>query len=344
MKMPAQLQDAFKFQAKACDQLGSPFMHQLCNLLAARAWPNTRLRDVYFSWQGDIGPSAQSLPLRLAGGLHALALQGDVLADAYPPHAHDDQSLWEAVQTALTDHDAFLCDWVKSPPQTNEVRRAAVLIALGAALADRYDCHMRVSELGASAGLNLMWDRFALDIGSNQFGDTASDVRLSPEWTGPLPPATKSPTVAERRGVDLNPLNPADPNDQLRLQAYLWPDQPDRIARTKAAIDLAQAAVDQSDAIDWLVQRLSHETGQLHLIYSTIAWQYFPQEAQQRGQSMIEAAGAIATDDTPLAWFGMEQDGKAEGAALTLRLWPGDKTINLGRMDFHGRWINWNGM
>jgi hypothetical protein len=66
--MPAPLSDAFVLQGEACAALGSAFMGQLCRLLGTRDWPDTPLRTRYFAWKGDIGPSAQSLPLRLAGG------------------------------------------------------------------------------------------------------------------------------------------------------------------------------------------------------------------------------------------------------------------------------------
>jgi len=66
-----------------------------------------------------------------------------------------------------------------------------------------------------------------------------------------LPPATR-PRVASTAGVDLNPLDPTDPDDALRLQAYLWPDQPERLTRTQAAITAATVPVTQGDAIDWL--------------------------------------------------------------------------------------------
>ncbi|MFD2853815.1 DUF2332 family protein [Seohaeicola zhoushanensis] len=61
----------------------------------------------------------------------------------------------------------------------------------------------------------------------------------------------------------------------------------------------------------------------MHLIYHTIAWQYFPAEKQAEGTALIEAAGAGATASRPLAWLGLEADGGTEGAAITLRLWPG---------------------
>ena len=82
----------------------------------------------------------------------------------------------------------------------------------------------------------------------------------------------------------------------------------------------------------------------MHIIQHTVAWQYFPAHAQHRGTALIEAAGARATPETPLAWMQMETDGDttgAIGAALTLRLWPGDLTLHLGRADFHGRWVKW---
>ncbi|MFD1380742.1 DUF2332 family protein [Fodinicurvata halophila] len=44
----------------------------------------------------------------------------------------------------------------------------------------------------------------------------------------------------------------------------------------------------------------------------------------------------------PLAWLAMEDDGQPGGAAVTLRLWPGDHHIALGRAGFHGQWVEWH--
>lgn len=339
--MPDAVRQAFDFQSKACADLGSPFMGRLMALFAARDWPAGPVTDRIFAWTGDLGPRAESVPLRLAGAMHAMVLQGhDGLAAVYPPQEVTDNALWHAVCASLRNDVAAIDAWIDSPPQTNEVRRAAVLIAVGHWLADRFGLPLRTSELGASGGLNLHWDNYGLQIGGQMFGADDPALILRPDWTGPLPPATR-PQVTARAGVDLNPLNPSVPAGALRLQAYLWPDQPDRLALTRAAIAAAQTPVDRADAIDWLAERVAHQDGTLHLIYSTIAWQYFPAAKQAEGASVIAAAGARATDRTPLAWFGMENDGGAKGAALTLRLWPGDLTIPLGRADFHGRWVNW---
>lgn len=338
------IQDAFLFQSDACASLGSPFMGQLMRLLGTRDWPEGPIADRVFAWEGDVSPRGQSVPLRLAGALHALHLQGhDVLGAVYPPSEVSDDALWDAISATLVSEAAHINTWLNSAPQTNEVRRSATLIAVGHVLAERYGLPLRTSELGASGGLNLHWDAYAMQVRDACFGASDPALTLKPEWTGPLPPTT-APTVAARAGVDLNPLDPANSDHALRLQAYLWPDQPERLALTRAAIAAAKTPVTQGDAIDWLAGQLARQAGQTHLIYSTVAWQYFPHDQQTKGAAMIAAAGAAATKDAPLAWFGMENDGGARGAALTLRLWPGDHMIDLGRADFHGRWVDWSGM
>ena len=339
--IPPHVAEAFHFQSRACESLGSPFMGQLMRLCATETWPESSVTDRIFGWKGEIGPRDQSVPLRLAGALHALHLKGQPVLDAvYPPRVVSDEALWQAISSVLTTEVEHLNDWLNSAPQTNEVRRSSVLISVGHWLSAQFGLPVRTSELGASGGLNLHWDSYALEVEGWRFGPDNPALVLAPYWEGPLPPRS-SPKVVRRAGVDLNPLNPSDSADALRLQAYLWPDQPHRLALTRAAIAAAKTPVTKGDAVEWLEAQLFHQQECLHLIYSTIAWQYFPDEAKARGESMIEAAGATATGQTPLAWFGMENDGGERGAALTLRLWPGDFTIDLGRADFHGRWVNW---
>ena len=331
MTLPA----ALRQQAAACASLGSPFMARLLTLLADRLRPDSPLTHRLFDWPGDIGPNGASVPLRLAGALHALVLTGHPLAAAYPPHQADDEALWQALDSALRSEAPFLERFLNSPPQTNEVRRSAALIAAGHWLAARHPLPFVFSELGASAGLNLIWDRYALATPQGTLGPADPALTLTPDWSGPLPPPAPI-TVAERAGCDLNPLT-----DPQRLLAYLWPDQPHRRTLTLAALAANPPTPDRADAIDWLEPRLTARPGHLHLIWTTIAWQYFPAAAQAKGTALIEAAGSRASAESPLAWLSYEADTISPGAALTLRLWPGDLTIPLGRADFHGRWIDW---
>jgi hypothetical protein len=336
------LRHALRQQARACASLDSPFMARLCRLLSDRLDPRGPLGARLFGWAGDIGPSGASVPLRLCGALHALVLRGhpDLLA-VYPPQPADDAALWAAVSGALASHTAFIDRFLDSAPQTNEVRRSAALIAAGHWLAARHSVPLVLSELGASAGLNTIWDRYAVELPGRRLGPADAPLTLTPEWRGPLPP-TAEVRVADRAAVDLAPVDAADPAARLRLMAYLWPDQPHRRRLTEAALAARPPLPDSGGAADWLGSRLdTRHPGHLHLIFHTVAWQYFPPEEQFRARNLIEAAGTRATPDAPLAWLGLEADGRQPGAGLCLRLWPGNRTILLGRADFHGRWIDW---
>ena len=332
----SRVRDAFRDQARACAALGSPLMERLMAGLAEGLAPGDPVGDRVLGWPGDPSSSADSVPLRLAGGLHALVLTGQA-PDLAAVYAMGDDPTDQALAT-IRAQPAFLLDWLKSPPQTNEVRRSAPLIAAAHWLTARFGLPLVVSELGASAGLNLIWDHYALQVGDLTLGPADPVLTLAPDWTGPPPPKAE-PRVIDRRGVDLNPLHPV--TDRLRLLAYLWPDQPDRIARTRSALDLASRlapSVDRADAGAWLEARLSAPTdGALHLVFHTIAWQYFPPATQARALAAMNAAGR----DRPLARLSLEADGAGPGAALTLTLWPEEATIPLGRADFHGRWVNW---
>ena len=335
------LRAALSHQAESNRQLGSPFTARVLDLLADGLQPGTPLSDRMFDWPGDIGPRGHSLPLRFLAGLHALVLTGKCpeLASVYPPNsAPDDTDLWSAIKVALHDHAGSLDRWLDNPPQTNEVRRAAVLVAAGHWLAARYKLPIQMYELGASAGLNLMWDRFALALPDGQIGAPDPVITLTPDWRGDLPTG-KRPSITARRGVDLMPMNANDPEDALRLISYLWADQPERLARTRAVIDILDAQVDAGDAAAWLESQLqSTVPDHLTLVYHTIAWQYFPAETQSR----CAAAIRDASQNGPVAHLSMEADERlSEGAALSLTLWPEGEKLTLGRVDFHGRWVHW---
>lgn len=342
----ASVRSAFLNQAKSCEVLGSPFTARLCRLVATRLTDNGHVANRILCWPGDTTSSGDSVPLRLAGSLNALVLNGfdKPLAAVYPPHQADDDTLWAAVTSALVANETFLQERLNSAPQTNEVRRSSALLPGFLTLAAMFNLPLKLSEVGASAGLNLQWDRYGYTLGDLRWGD-GSKVLLSPDWQGPTPPSATI-TVAERAGCDLNPLDPTSANDRMRLFAYIWPDQAERLARTRAALDIAASnnlSVARADAVDWLRLRISEpHRGQLHVVYHSVAWQYLPNDLKAQGEALIAEAGERATDEAPLARLQMEADGKS-GAALTLQIWPTGERREIGRADFHGRWVKWTG-
>jgi hypothetical protein len=348
MTMVRTLPDALNRQAVACTELGSPFTAALLQAFA-QLWQAGQVPPALVArlhaFPGDIGPSGHSLPLRLAGALHALHLRGRAgpLTPAYiAPQGWASADLAGPMAAVLQAEAGFIDHYLDSPPQTNEMRRSGPLIALGHWLQARVGLPLVLSELGASAGLNLIWDRYALDIRGQSYGSADPVARLTPDWQGDPPPAAR-PRVVARGGGDLNPLDPVA--DRLRLLSYIWADQADRLARTRAGLDALAAdpvPIARADAADWLEARLATpQPGALHLVCHTVAWQYFPAAVQARCSAALARAGAAASATAPLAHFGMEADGATPGAALRLTLWPGGETLDLGRADFHGRWVDW---
>ena len=240
-------------QARFCDASEAPFTARLCRLLGAHIDPGSALGLRLDSWPRD--PGTDALALRLTGGLHAAVLSGSApeLAACYPPDATgDDARLWAAIAPVLRT-PAFLA-YVDSAPQTNEVMRSAPLAAGLLAVAAETGLALSLLELGASAGLNLLPDRYRLELGGVLAGDPQSALVLAPRWGGAPPPDVPL-RIASRAGVDLNPLDPSNPADRVRLLSYVWPDQPERLARMRAALAIAgQSAVqiDAGDAADFV--------------------------------------------------------------------------------------------
>jgi hypothetical protein len=213
-------------------------------------------------------------------------------------------------------------------------------------VAQRFGLPLVTSEIGASAGLNLIWDRFAYALGGAPWGDTASPVGIAPEWDGP-PPPVPSAVVFARAGCDQAPLDPALHRDRLHLLSFVWADQAERLARTEAAINLARDAgvkVAKADAADWLKSRLvDRHPGCVHVVYHSIVRQYLDPARRDRISALIVEAGPRANHHAPLAWLRLESDGAEPGAAITLTIWPGAEELTLGRADYHGRWVRWRG-
>ncbi|MEM6634449.1 MAG: DUF2332 family protein [Pseudomonadota bacterium] len=335
------VREAFARQSAACANLGSPFMARLMTVFAERLTPGDAISDAVLSWPHDPDASASSLPLRLAGALHELKIDGEPdLIKAYPPNVVSDDSLWAAIISVFENRQTKILGGLGLPPQTNEVRRSAVLIPALHMVARAFGRPIELFELGCSAGLNLRADHFAMRANDIRYGPTDAPVVLEPAWRGPAP-LPDAPVILRRAGVDLSPLDPS--TDRTRLLSYIWPDQAERFHRTEAAATIAAdvpAEIDSGDAGDWLTKVLAaRPDGKLRFVYHTIAWQYFPPKTVAKAETALAMAGKMADEDAPLVRFSMETGGKA--AELSLTVWPGGKTVSLGNCGFHGQWIEW---
>ncbi|HVQ07269.1 MAG TPA: DUF2332 family protein [Allosphingosinicella sp.] len=334
---------SFLEQAFWCGRLGSLFTARLCETLGPRLDRRSAVGRRALDWPGDPRALADALALRLCAGLHFMVREGRApgLAPLYPPAPlPSEAALWAKVAPLLDDKR--LESWLDSAPQTNEVGRSAVLMSGLLVVAARFGLPLRLYELGASAGLNLLLDFYRYDLGGLAVGDGGSRILLKPEWQGPPPPAA-TVTIAGRAGADLKPARL--PQDAARLPAYIWPDQPERLAMLEAALAIAAdhpPRVDQADAADWIHASLAlaPEPGVTRVAMHSVAFQYFGPAAQARIARHIEAAGSAAHAGAPLAWLRFEKEPDADIYSLRLRTWPGDDLL-LAWTHPHGRKLTW---
>ncbi len=338
-----------------CRTLGSPFTARLLEVAARALDRSTELGCRILDWPGEPGAEGDNLPLRLAGGLHALVRQERLpeLARLYPPHPLPDQeTMLRAVAKALAEAGDEIAPWLDSAPQTNEALRAATIMAGLLVIAQRTGLPLSLYELGASAGLNLVLDRYEHRLGPDAdkaawVGTRGSPVVLAPAWEGAPPPAAEV-RITRRRGMDLAPLDPADPADRERLLAYVWADQAERLARTEAALDLAASdppVIDQADAAAWTETHLAlaPEPGVARVLTHAIAFQYFPDETKRLITAHAEHVGAQATDAAPFAWLRLEMEPESRNEpVLRLRLWPGGEDEQLAMGHLHGDSVRWD--
>jgi hypothetical protein len=122
--------------------------------------------------------------------------------------------------------------------QTNEPARCATLLPLLALLPPP----LALLEVGASAGLCLIPDHYGYDYGRRRIAPPAPGAPVFACRAGantPLP--DRVPEVAWRAGLDLDPVDLADPGDVAWLEALVWPGEGRRLELLRAAIEAARA-------------------------------------------------------------------------------------------------------
>lgn len=332
-------------QGRACRELGSPLYADLLPRAAAdllSGGPTAAVLDGYLA-----EPASSVVALRMLGAAHALALTGQAprLAACYPSAGGTAGSggaaAWAALRQTLADHRATVRAWLRRPPQTNEVGRAAALLGGLRHIVAEASLPVRLVEVGASAGLNLRADHFHVPGDAGRCGPAASPVRLAGGWQGAAPPEGRIEVIA-RTGGDLDPLDPATPEGGLTLTAYVWPDQADRLARLRGALTIARSvpADLRRESATQTLARTTLADGSWTVLWHSIFRQYLDQA--QRAE-LAEGVAALAGAATPAARFGylyLEQS-RAGGCPVTLTTWPGGRRRVLGTAPPHGLPVTW---
>ena len=210
------LREAIEWQADHAAAASAPNTARVVRAQLAILDTRTELARRMKDWPGLSLEDA--MPLRVAAGLHWLCLTGaDRRLELVYSGALTDQRVIDALVAALAvEWDAKLVPWLEHPPQTNEAGRSASIMAALLWLSQRLGDKFELNEIGASAGVNTMIDRYRYDLGGVTAGPAESPMRIAPEWRGSPPPAGQVEIVSIR-GCVVAPVDLSDPAEALRL-------------------------------------------------------------------------------------------------------------------------------
>lgn len=199
-----------------------------------------------------------------------------------------------AFRSFVLAHESALRDlMLERSTQTNEPGRCAVMLPVLSALRQP----IALLEAGAAAGLCLLPDRYRYEYGGHRVGPPNAAVALSCEARGPVALPQAVPEVVWRRGIDLNPLDPADPDTTAWLTALVWAGQTKREDRLRAALAVAASdppQVIRGDVRDGLGQLArSAPSGTTLVAFHSAVMPYPPEEDRAEVVAMISRLGAV---------------------------------------------------
>lgn len=300
-------------------------------------------------------PSDQPPPQLFLAAVHALLLRGSEhrLAAFYPTCSDDPvdpatRDPFPAFREFCLANEARIREIVSSRRvQTNAVGRSAILFpAFQHVVTAGAQPPLALVEIGASAGLNLYWDRFQYKYeGYGAYGNLDSPIQIESGVQGDIdPPLSHTiPDVGYRVGVDLDTLDVTDSADIHWLRALVIPDQQWRHQRLEAAIKLVQddpPRLREGDAVDVLPELLPKVPDNLELcVFSThILYQLNEEQLKNLGNILIKHS-----QERPIHW--LSNDPHAESNHMTYRYAALHKGVEEERQiaehDSYGKWIRW---
>jgi hypothetical protein len=239
--------------------------------------------------------------------------------------------------------------------QTNEVRRSACLLPAFSEVAKHAERPLALIEIGPSAGLNLLFDRYQYHYHGQgdviSLGDPSSPVLLESELRSEsFPLRDEMPAVVSRMGIDLNPLDLRNDDDLRWLQALIWPEHDDRRALFSAAAHLARRdppRVLAGDIFELLPAEIAAAPADAAVcLFATFVLNQFSPPMLDRLRTLL-----LEASQSREIWFvvmgasrfipGLPGSG-AEANLLLLHFARGSESRQLLAMcNPHGRWISW---
>lgn len=252
---------------------------------------------------------------------------------------HGDAS-WDDVDGALHAHSAFLRRWcAEQDVQTNEVQRSWALLPAFLWLADGRPFDLL--ELGPSAGLNLLWDRYRYRYSSGTWGSGSLELVGDDRVPPPASLLERRADVVRRRGVDLSPVDVTTEHGALVLQAFVWADQASRLERLRHAIETVRRdppELVRGDYVEELPGLLRDRLdGARLVVFQTASTMYLDRGQTERLHAALREGGRAES----FVFVTTGRSPRDDGYALEVHRYPEGTTERLAVFDFHGEWLEW---
>lgn len=243
---------------------------------------------------------------------------------------------------------------------TNEVGRSAVLHPGLRIVAAEAGTPLNLVEIGPSAGLNMIWDHYAVRythegkaaqmLAPDKALVDGSPLVIDAELRGDgVPPMGHAPVIARRIGLERNPVDLENDDDRDWLRALVWPDAPARLERLDRAVSLfrdtrAEVEICPGDALENFLPILrTIPEDQPVCVYHTIALYQFSRSMKAALEDILTVAGLRRT-----VWrLSFEQEERAQhfGATLAVTRYHDGacETRRLALCQPHGAWLEWLG-
>ncbi|WP_200263472.1 DUF2332 domain-containing protein [Streptomyces sp. HSG2] len=344
-----QVRAGCEWQRELCRKNGSPTYVAIITELIERLGADEAVTELLTA--DDQDPIQSALCLRLFGAVNRIAMaESASWLTAYYPTFGGETEVDKVVPAFFDFLGANLPavrEQMSISVQTNEVGRAAPLSAAMNYVATATGLPLRLLEVGASAGLNLLFDRYFVAGSDESWGPADSVLRLVGHFESGRPRAARL-DIAERRGCDLNPIDVYAPETANLLRSFVWPEHVERVHRLDAALEVARSAprlsIDAADGCSWVLKHIEELTpGHTTVIFHSIVLAYFDADERARFAKLIRTRGAATGEDQPLAWISLEPSVDDSSVVnLVCELWPTNKRVLLARTTPHGTQVRWD--
>jgi hypothetical protein len=248
------------------------------------------------------------------------------------------------LRTLVREHEGELARvMLARVTQTNEPARCATLLPAIAALPGP----LALIEVGASAGLTLLFDRYSYDYDGRVIAGRDPDApTLRCAVHGPAPLPARVPAIAWRAGLDLNPLDVTRDDDVRWLSCLLWPGEGDREARLAAAIASARRdppPVYRGDLRTDLPALAARAPSEATLVvFHSAVLAYVAAEDRERFAQTVRTLPAVwLSNEAPGVVSGLPSGLPSAGVREgTFVLGEGGR-MPLALTDGHGTWLHW---